>query len=168
MIRVLTGNALRFFFLLLLQVLVLNNIKWSGYLNPYLYVWFILMLPFETPRWMLLVLSFLMGFFIDSFTNTLGMHSAACVLIGFIRPYLLNFIAPRGGYDKNTRPILKDFGLVWVIKYSAIIILIHHFTLFYIEVFKFSMFFHTFLRVLLSSLFTLTLVVISQYLIYRR
>lgn len=160
--------AFRFFFLVVLQILVLNNVQWSGYLNPYLYVFFILMLPFETPKWLLIILSFLMGFTIDVFANTWGMHSAACVVTGFVRPYLLKLISPREGYDNATRPIVRDFGLEWVVKYSLIVIFIHHFTLFYIEVFKFSLFFHTFIRVILSTLFTFTLVIISHFLIYKR
>ncbi len=168
MIRAINGVVIRFFFLVLLQVLVLNNIQWSGYLNPYLYVWFILMLPFETPNWLLLVFSFILGFSIDAFSNTWGMHSAACVLMGFVRPYLLKIIAPREGYDTSVQPVLRDFNLEWIIKYSLILIFIHHFALFYIEVFKFSMFFHTLLRVIISSLFTFVLVIISQFIIYRR
>jgi hypothetical protein len=160
--------ALRFFFLVVLQLLVLNNVQWSGYLNPYLYVLFILLLPFETPNWLLIILSFLLGFTIDSFSNTWGMHSAACVLTGFIRPYFLKLISPRDGYDNAARPIIRDFGIEWVIKYSLILVFIHHFTLFYIEVFKFSLFFHTFLRVILSTLFTFTLVIISHFIIYKR
>ena len=160
--------ALRFFFLVVLQLLVLNNVQWSGYLNPYLYVLFILMLPFETPRWLLLILSFLLGFTIDVFSNTWGMHAAACVFTGFIRPYLLKLVSPREGYDNAARPIIRDFGIEWVVKYSLILIFIHHFVLFYIEVFRFSLFFHTFIRVVLSTLFTFSLVIISHFLIYKR
>lgn len=160
--------AFRFIFLVVLQLLVLNNVQWSGYLNPYLYVLFILLLPFETPNWLLIILSFLLGFTIDSFSNTWGMHSAACTLMGFIRPYFLKFISPRDGYDNATRPIIRDFGIEWIVKYSLILIFIHHFTLFYIEVFKFSLFFHTFLRVVLSTLFTFILVIISHFIIYKR
>lgn len=168
MIGELAKNALRFFFLVALQILVLNNIQWSGYLNPYLYVLFILLLPFETPNWLLILLSFLLGFTIDVFGNTWGMHTAACVLMGYIRPYFLKIISPREGYDKAMQPNIRDFGLEWIVRYSLIMIFIHHFTLFYIEVFKFSLFFHTFIRVILSSLFTLSLVIISHFIIYRR
>ena len=44
-------NIIRFVFLVLLQVLILNNIQFSGYINPYFYIYFILLLPFDTPRW---------------------------------------------------------------------------------------------------------------------
>lgn len=160
--------AFRFLFLVLLQILVLNNIQWSGYLNPYLYVLFILMLPFETPNWLLIILSFILGLTIDSFSNTWGMHSAACVMTGFIRPYYLKLISPRDGYETALRPVIRDFGIEWIIKYSLVLIFIHHFTLFYVEVFKFSLFFNTLLRVFLSTLFTFSLVIISHFIIYKR
>ncbi|NJK96826.1 MAG: rod shape-determining protein MreD [Bacteroidales bacterium] len=160
--------VLRFFFLVTLQLLVLNHIQWSGYLNPYLYVLFILLMPFETPNWLLILFSFLLGLTIDSFSNTWGMHSAASVLMAYVRPSLLKIISPREGYEKGSQPIFRDFGFEWIIKYSLILIFIHHFALFYIEVFKFSLFFHTLLRVILSTLFTFSLVLISHFIIYKR
>ena len=160
-----TGN---FIGLVLLQVLILNNIEFSGYINPYLYVLFILALPFETPNWVLLVLAFIMGFTIDLFSNTLGMNTFATVLMAFTRPYLLKVIAPREGYEIGTRPGAKFFGFEWFIKYSLILVLVHHFSLFYIEAFKWQLFFSTFLRVILSTIFTMILIVLTQILTIKR
>jgi rod shape-determining protein MreD len=167
MIKILThvGN---FIFLLLLQVLILNHIDFSGYINGYLYVLFILLLPFETPKWLLLVSAFLMGLSVDIFCQTLGVHAFASVTIAYIRPYLLGIIAPREGYEVGSQPNVNSFGLEWFIRYAVILVLIHHFVLFYTETFKFHQFFITFLRVILSSLFTLILIVLSQLLILKR
>jgi len=82
--------------------------------------------------------------------------------MGFVRPYLLNVIAPRDGYDAGQRPDQISLGWEWMIKYSIIMVLIHHFILFYIETFKFHLFFSTFLRVILSSIFTIILIILSQ------
>ncbi|MFZ4059415.1 MAG: rod shape-determining protein MreD, partial [Ferruginibacter sp.] len=71
-------NISRFFLLILLQVLVFNNMHLNGYINPYVYVLFILLLPFETPQWLLLISAFLLGFGVDLFSDTMGMHTAAC------------------------------------------------------------------------------------------
>jgi rod shape-determining protein MreD len=160
-----TGN---FIGLVLLQVLVLNNIEFSGYVNPYLHILFILALPFETPNWVLLVLAFLLGFIIDLFSNTFGMHTFASVLMAFTRPYLLKVIAPREGYESGSRPGANYFGFEWFIKYSLILVLVHHFSLFYIEAFKFQLFFSTLLRALLSTVFTMILIVLTQLLILKR
>ena len=159
-------NILRFLFLVLFQVLILNNIQFSGYINPYLYVLFILMLPFETPKWMLIISAFLLGLTIDMFTNTMGMHAAASVFMAFCRPYLLAYIAPRGGYEYESQPTIGHLGLNWYLSYAGILVLLHHIVLFYIEVFRLSEFFSTLYRVVLSSIFTILLLIISQYLIY--
>lgn len=159
-------NVLRFFFLILFQVLILNNIQFTGYINPYLYVLFILMLPFETPKWILLILAFLLGLSIDMFSNTMGMHAAASVFLAFCRPYLLVYIAPRGGYEYESQPTIGHLGLNWYLSYSGILVLLHHIALFYIEVFRLSEFFSTLYRVVLSSCFTILLLIISQYLMY--
>jgi len=168
MIKVLPRNILRFVFLVLLQVLILNNIQLSGFINPYLYVLFILLLPFETPKWALLVIAFLLGLSIDAFTDTLGMHASATVLMAFFRPYVLNIISPRDGYDAGTFPRLYYFGFTWFLKYSVILILIHHFCLFYLEVFRLSDFFFTLWKIILSSFFSLILIIISQYIMVRK
>ncbi len=167
MIKVLThvGN---FIFLLLLQVLILNHIDFSGYINAYLYVLFILLLPFETPKWLLLVAAFVMGLSVDIFCQTLGVHAFATVTMVYIRPYLLGILAPREGYDVGSQPNVNSFGLEWFIRYAVIMVLIHHFVLFYSETFKFHQFFSTFFRVILSSLFTLILIVLSQLLTLKR
>jgi rod shape-determining protein MreD len=146
MIRYFSRHIVNFIFLILFQVLILNNIQVSGYINPYLYVLFIILLPFETPKWLLLVTGFMLGLSIDLFSNAIGMHTFATVLIAFLRPYLLKYIAP----------------------YAILLILIHHFALFFMEAFKFQQFFATLLRVILSSIFTLLLVVLSQLLTLRR
>ena len=168
MIKVFFRNVLRFITLVLIQVLIFNNIQISGYLNPYIYILFILLLPFETPKWIQLVLAFLLGLSVDFFTNTPGMHAAACVFMAFVRPYILRFIAPREGYETGTFPRLYYYGFNWFFKYTFILVLAHHFFLFYIEVFRFSNFFDTFSRMALSTLLSVTFIILSQFLIYRK
>lgn len=162
-------NIGRFIFLVLLQGLILNEVNlWQGMAIPYLYILFLLMLPLETPRWLELLIGLALGLTIDMFTNTLGIHASACVLLAYIRPLYLKGIAPRDGYEYGQRASIQDFGLTWFIKYAAVLILIHHLWLFFVEVYSFKGFFNTFLRVILSSLFTLLLAVISQYFIMNK
>ena len=73
-------NIFRFIILVLVQVLVLNNIQFLGYINPYIYILFILSLPVRTPRWASLLLAFVLGLTIDIFANTPGMHASAAEL----------------------------------------------------------------------------------------
>ena len=77
MINNILKHSVRFVFLVLLQVLILNNIQLNGFINPYLYILFIIMLPFEIPVWLLMLLAFVMGISIDMFLNTMGIHVCA-------------------------------------------------------------------------------------------
>jgi rod shape-determining protein MreD len=168
MIRSLINYIISFFILIFLQILVFNNIQFSGFINPYFYVIFIILLPFETPGWLLLTTSFLLGISVDIFSHTLGMHAAACTFMAFIRPTILKSFAPRDGYEAGTMPRLSIFGLEWFAKYALILIFLHHLVLFYTEMFRFSDFFYTLLRAILSTIFTGFLVIISQYFVFRR
>jgi rod shape-determining protein MreD len=168
MVRLVIINILRFIFLIFLQVLVLNNLQFCGLINPYLYVLFILLLPFETPGWVLLIIGFFTGLSVDAFMDTLGLHTSATVIMAFLRPFILRIIAPRDGYDAGTSPKLQIFGLPWFLRYSFILIFAHHFVLFYLEVFRLSDFFTTFMRIILSSVFTILLVFLSQIFMYKK
>jgi hypothetical protein len=161
-------NIGRFIFLVFFQVLILNNINFGGYINPYFYVYFILLLPFITPNWLLLLSAFLIGISIDFFSNTLGINAAASVMMAFARPFVIKAISTGTEYEVGERPSLKNQDMKWFLYYCVILILIHHFVLFYLEIFRFREFFSTFIRVVLSSAFTFLLVMISEYLFYRR
>jgi hypothetical protein len=160
-------NIIRFLILVFLQVFILENINLRGYINPYLYVYFILLLPFETPGWLLLISSFVLGFSIDTFLGTLGIHTASSVLMAFSRPLVIKAIPSRKDFEPGMKPSISDLGFLWFFSYSLILILIHHLALFYIEVFRFTDFFNTFLRVVISCFFTLLLVIIAQYLFFK-
>ena len=167
MIRNVIKYGVSFVLLVLFQGLILNNIELGGYINPFLYVLFILALPFDTPDWVVLSLGFLIGVFIDIFTSTLGMHASATVFMGFMRVFVLRLFKPRDGYDFNTTPSLQNMGLMWYFNYASVLIVLHHLFLFYIESFKLSQFFATFGRAMLSSVFTLVLVFIIQLFSYK-
>jgi cell shape-determining protein MreD len=161
-------NIIRFFVLVLVQVLIIKNIELGRFLNPFVYVLFIIVLPFETPKWMLLVAGFLLGISIDMFYNTAGMHAAACVFMAYVRPGILKLFSPRDGYEFGTQPTIQYLGVPWFLSYAGILILLHHLILFYLEIFRLNEFFSTFFRVIVSSVFTIVLVVISQYLFHRK
>ena len=158
--------CLIFILLILFQVLLFNNIQFSGYVNPYVYIMFILLLPIEIPSWLLLLLSFITGLIIDFFSGSPGMHTSATVLAGFVRPYVLRLVSPRDGYDSGADPSMLIYGFRWFLTYTLLIVIIHHITLFYLEVFRLADFFRTLLRIILSTLFSTTFILLIEY--YRR
>jgi rod shape-determining protein MreD len=166
MIRELGINVFRFVLLIFLQFFVLNNIQFSGYINPYLYVMFVLLLPFETPGWLLLTSAFAMGLAMDAASATIGYHTMATVFMAYFRFHLLRFIAPHDGYE-GMSPAIQSLGMSWFFKYTVILVLAHHFALFWIESFSFNDFLPATLRALASSVFTVALVFICQFLTMR-
>jgi len=165
---IIARNILRFIVLILFQVLVMDNVMISGYMIPYIYILFILLMPFETPRWVQLLSGFALGLSMDLFSGTLGMHTAATVLAAFARPYLLDLLAPRDGYETDSFPRIHYYGFLWFLKYSLLIVLIHHLALFYLEVFQLKYFFSTLLRVILSTILSTSTLVLSQYFVFRK
>lgn len=163
MINSIIRYSLIFILLILLQVLLFNNIEFSGYINPWIYIMFILLLPCETASWLLLIIAFFTGFTVDMFCSTPGMHAAATVLAGFVRPYIMRLTAPRDGYEPGSDPSMAVYGFKWFLLYASMIVVVHHMALFYLEVFRFADFFRTLLRVLLSSLFSVSFILVLEY-----
>jgi hypothetical protein len=163
-----TKYIIRFVVLILVQVLVLNHINFFGYLDPYLYVLFILLLPFEIPGWMLLISAFLLGLGIDLFSGTSGIHAAASVFMAFCRPAVINLLESSKEIEPGMEPGIRQMGFSWFFVYAIILIFLHHLVVFYLEIFRFSEFFFTLYRVLINTLFTLALVILSLYLFYRK
>ncbi|MFP4487832.1 MAG: rod shape-determining protein MreD [Bacteroidales bacterium] len=157
-----------FILLFAIQVLLMNNIQFSGFVNPYIYILFILLLPLETPSWLLLIISFFTGLLVDITTGTPGLHTSATVFAGFLRPYVLKLVAPREGYEPGDKPGISTNGFRWFFMYVLIIVFFHHLALFYVEVFRFEYFFRTMLRTLLSTGFSIVFIIIIQFLVIRR
>ncbi len=166
MLSELFRNTYRFVLLVLLQGLVLDQVALGGVYDPYLYVLFILLLPFETPGWLILVLAFLAGFGVDLFAGTVGMHASASVTLGFVRPFVLRALEPREGYESGMKPSLRSMGFSWFFSYAGILILVHHIWLNYVEIFHFGEFFRTLWRAFVGSALTLAFVVIVQFLLF--
>ncbi|MCE1156066.1 MAG: rod shape-determining protein MreD [Bacteroidales bacterium] len=149
-------NIVRFILLILIQVFVLNNIRFSGFINPYIYILFILLLPVRFPRWISLILGFALGLIIDSFTNTPGVHAFATVLIAYLRNPVINaFISVEEG--ANPVPGLHSFGVSAFVKYLISLVVIHHTAFYFLEVFSFHDAGITLMRIVLNSFVTITI-----------
>lgn len=161
-------NIFRFILLVMLQVLLVQNINLTTYVILLPYVLMIILLPFETPKLVVLFTAFLLGVCVDYFYDSSGLHASACTIMGFARYYVLKYVAPREGYDAGVKPTVEDMGLAWFLRYAGTLIIVHHFFLFYLEVFRFSEFFRTLLRVVLSSAGTFGLIYLIQFLFFTK
>lgn len=165
MIKNILGIVVRFFVLIFFQVFVLNNIDVGGYINPFLYILFVITLPFDTPPWLVLVLGFFMSIIVDMFSNTLGMHTTATVFVSYLRSYILNAMSPRDGYDNVVAPSFRTLGFSWFLTYAFIMVFAHHFILFFAEAFRFTSFFYTLVKVVFSTFATIVLILIAMALV---
>ncbi|MFS8617745.1 MAG: rod shape-determining protein MreD [Solitalea sp.] len=164
MIRLFILNIVRFFVLVLFQVLFLKNFSLYNLAIPWFYILFILLLPLQISNFLLFVLSFLLGLSVDMFSNSPGMHAAACTVLAFCRILLLRTITPRDGYEMAVEPGIKDMGLRWFLIYSSVLVLVHHLILFNLEVFRLSEFLISSVKAISSAVFTIFLIILSQYL----
>lgn len=161
----LTGQVVNFLVYVTLQILIVRNLVLFDRAFCYIYVVFLLLLPFETGRMTLLLLGFITGFAIDIFYDSLGINAAASVLMMYIRPYWLDLVT-KGGDENIYNPNIRNTGFETFIAYTIPLIFIHHFALFFLEAGTLNMFFFTLTKVLLSTLLTGLVMVVFQYLFY--
>ncbi len=151
---VLLQNTIRLALLLLVQILVMNNIHFLGFVNPYIYVLAILLWPARLDRKLAMTLALVIGLILDTFNNTPGVHTSASVLVAYLRKPFINAIVDLEE-GANPTPSLRSFGISKFIKYILILVFIHHFTLFMLEVFSFDNFGITLLRTIVNTLITI-------------
>lgn len=152
-------NITRFLILVFLQVLILNNINFAGYINPYLYVLFILLYPFSGNQSLFLFLSFLLGISIDVFEDSGGINAAACLVAAFVRPNLLRFSFGISYDHQNIRLAATPFGAK--LSYIFLMVILHHFVLFSLEMFSPNHILLILKKTIFSSIFTVILTLLS-------
>ena len=161
-------NLIRFIVLVLLQVLFLKNTGYYNLATPYLYILFILLLPFDIPNFLLFLLAFITGLTVDVFYDTLGLNAAACSLLALVRILFISVTVQKDGFDNEPEPRLGLMGFRWFFFYAVILTFFHHLVLFTFEIFRFSEVPYILLRALLSSLFTVFLILVAEFIFFRR
>jgi hypothetical protein len=159
-------NAVRFLVLLLVQVLLLDHINFLGYINPYLYVYFILLYPLTGNKGLLIFLSFLLGLTVDTFNDSGGIHAGASVFIAWIRPLMLKF-SFGVSYEYNTVKV-NSASFSQQLFYVLGMVLLHHLLLFSLEIFNFDQILLILKSTLFSSIFSTILIFCTLYLFSRK
>ncbi len=152
------SNTIRFILLLLAQVVICNNINFFGYINPYIYIIFILLFPIRDTRLTLLIVSFLLGLSIDIFSDSGGVHAAASVCLAYARPVLLKSSFGMLYEHQSVKFNNTDTGSL--ITYVTTAAVIHHLILFSLEIFNITSIILILKKTLFSSIFTIILSVL--------
>lgn len=161
------NTIILFISLVLLQIVVLNNINFLGYINPFLYILFIFYYPIKKTDNTLILLSFFLGLCIDFFSNTGGINAAATLFIAYIRIPILKIVIGKREIDYNTINLNK-LPFFRTYSYISILTIIHHFSVFGLEYFKWDNFGIIILKTFLTSIFTIILIMISFTFIPRK
>ena len=166
----LVKNILRFILFILVQVFILDRIHLHKLVTPYLYMLFIIWLPFKMSRSWQMLLAFVFGFTLDSFRHNPGFHAAACVLIAYLRPFFISILIPQEGADTNyEEPSIKSMGgFTPYVVFVAALTIIHHAWLFLLEAWQVGNIWYFFAKTLLSAAISLLLIVITELLFNRK
>lgn len=160
----LIANIFRFIGIFLVQILILKNVDINtNYINLYIYPLFILLLPIKMQRVWVLLIAFVFGLSIDFFYDSPGVHAAASVFIAFIRTGLFRIMEPRGGYDTKLSPNKHNFGMTWFTQYTGILMFLHLFLIFMLDVFDMGYLGSIFLKTILSYILSMLLLIIFTY-----
>ncbi len=163
-------NIIRFCLFILVQVFVLDQIPPLHQLvTPYIYFLFILWLPFKMGRRLQMLLAFALGFTLDCFTNSYGLHAAPCVLIAYLRPFLINLLISQEGAESNYyEPSIQSMGFTPYLTYVTILTFIHHTLLFFLQALQTGGYFYFFLKSLTSTAISLLLILLIELLFVRK
>ncbi len=168
-INLFVKNAIIFIVLSLLQIIVFNNIEITSIgIIPVFFILFVLLLPYETPDWILISSAFLIGITVDVFTDSWGLYAASTVFIAFIRPTVLKSLAPRDGYEAATSPRIYYMGLGWFVKYAAIMIFAQQIFYFILADYSMLVWTNAIIKVFIGTFISILLILVSQFVIFRK
>jgi rod shape-determining protein MreD len=148
-------NITRFVVLILAQVFIFDNILLFGFVNPFIYILFLILFPVRVDRMQFLLLGFLLGLTMDFFSDTGGIHAAACLVVAYLRPVFLRF-SFGVSIEYNTIKISNTPG-GGRLTYIALMVLTHHLVLFFLEIFSLKHTLFILKSALFSSIFTILL-----------
>ena len=143
-------NIFRFVILLAIQILIFNNINLFGYINPYPYLLFILLYPVNGNKSVLLLSSFAIGLLLDMFLNSGGVHASASLILAFVRPSLFKFSFGLS-YEYQTVKIADKLSPERI-TFLFLAVIIHHFVLFLLEYYRFSLIVDIFIRTFVNCI----------------
>jgi hypothetical protein len=156
----------RFILFLLVQALVLNHMPpLHRFITPYLYFLFLLWMPFTMGRTSMLAWGFALGFGLDLFTKTPGLHASACLWVAYLRHFLINLLVPRDTKElKSGNPGIKSMGFASYALFVLILTLFHHGWLVMLEWMNFGSFTYFMGKVIATTLASLSLILITELL----
>ena len=138
----------------LLQVFLFDNLSISVYLNPLVYIAFIVLLPLDTPPVVLLGAGLALGVTMDGAMGAAGINTIATLLVAFLRPALLSLFCDRENLREGGVPSPERLGRRVFTDYLLLLTLLHHAVFIVLETLSWSHALHTLARIAVSSAVT--------------
>lgn len=156
----------RYVAVMLLQVLLFDQLQLWGACHPYIYILCLLMMPITLPHIADMLIGAAAGLIMDVFCNSIGIHMASCIMLMFIRPYLLGGIV--NDKDRlNEQISLRTLGLEAMIRYVAILVIVHHLIVFSLAAWSWSHIGFVLLETAVSSFITILVILGYNAMRYR-
>lgn len=156
-------HILRFFLLLVLQILVFNHVYIFGFINPDVYLLALLLLPLTLPKSAQYGIAFATGLIVDIFDLTFGIHALAAMFMIALRPLIIKLLSINKKKMDETVPSPKNKDFKWLLYFTLLTVLVQQTFVSIIETWSFNRFGMTVLNILLNTLFTSLLILCIEY-----
>ncbi|MFV0554823.1 MAG: hypothetical protein ACK5LR_08980 [Mangrovibacterium sp.] len=150
--------------IVLVQTLLLSHIHMIGMTVPFIYIYIIMMMPYQTSPHLLMLTGFSLGLVVDLFMNTLGLNAAATTFLAFARPSIIRVISKKDYTEISPSPNGFANGFAWFSSYSFLCCAFHEFFLYSVEAFSFANYAQTIIRIISGTLFSSVLIILTEYL----
>lgn len=152
----------------LAQALVFNQLEIDYGIQFMIYPLYIFLLPYDLNIFLSMLIAFVFGLSIDIISNTFGLHASSALLIAYLRPYFFKMFEIRDGYDPGMELSTKNMEFRWILSVHGLLLLIHHFWFFLIEIFKFNEMWFVFQKTILSMPISLGICLLIQSIFLRK
>jgi rod shape-determining protein MreD len=141
-------------------------VQWFGFLNPFVYLLFLILLPLEIPKSFQYIIAFVTGFVVDTFFSTYGIHAFACVLLMFLRPNFILILNGLKPLEPGVKPVpgIKNFN--WILVYTLLLVFVHQITVTILETFQWAQWWRILWTSAVNTCFTTFIILCIEYIFY--
>jgi hypothetical protein len=167
-------EIVKFFFsgllLAILQTFIFQEVNIVWWIKPMPYLMLFLNIPISVNKFGMLIGAFFFGMTIDALGGSMGMHTAACVSLAFIKYHIDNYFLDENSMQLQGLSVMhEDYkGWQWYYIYIFSIAFIHHLIFFTFDYFRWSAFFTVIWISFTSAISTVFFVLIFRMLIGKR
>ena len=151
------------FIIITLQLIMFNNVNFLGFINPWIYIILIIIIPQSIKDNYLIIIAFIIGLLLDSLFSTSGINTISLISVAWLRSYMLKKIFSIKNYDKKKFISIKNNGLNLYLKYVTFMVLIHHLILILVDYINFIKISEIMIKTILSSIVSIIIIMCFSF-----